>query len=187
MLADEHRRILLDVAVQSIRHGLAHGGPLPVRAEDFPEPLRALRATFVTLEREGELRGCIGMLEATRPLVQDVAANACAAAFSDPRFPPLRAAELPGLDVHISVLSPPEPLEFESETALVQQLRPGVDGLILDERGHRGTFRPSVWDSLASPWAFLEHLKLKAGLAPGYWSPTLRAWRYTTESFGDSG
>jgi AmmeMemoRadiSam system protein A len=185
MLANDDRHTLLAVARRAISHGLETGKALAVDSGEFSEPLRARRATFVTLERGGDLRGCIGTLEASRPLVQDVAANAYAAAFSDPRFPPLAAAELPDLTVRVSVLSPPAPLHFDSEADLVGQLRVGVDGLILEEGAHRGTFLPSVWESLSNPHAFLEHLKLKAGLAPGYWSPTLRAWRYTTESFGE--
>jgi len=185
MLADEHRRTLLRIARRSIAHGLEHGRPLEVDAQAFDPALQPLRATFVTLERQGELRGCIGMLEAIRPLVSDVAANAYAAAFSDPRFAPLRQDELEDLVVKISVLSPPEPVTFDSEADLLTQMRPGVDGLILSEGGRRGTFLPAVWESLPSAREFLTHLKLKAGLPPAYWSPTLRVERYTTESFGE--
>lgn len=184
MLSDAHRRRLLQVAAASIHHGLVHGRPLAVRAEDFPEELRPLRATFVTLNRQGNLRGCIGMLEAIRPLVADVAENAFAAAFRDPRFPPLGEGELDGLELHVSVLSAPEPMAFDNEADLINQLRPGVDGLILSDRGRHGTFLPSVWASLPAPRDFLNHLKLKAGLPADHWSASLRVERYTTESFG---
>lgn len=185
-LTESQRRILLDVARQSIRHGLEHDRPLPVNPADYDERLGTPGASFVTLHLGNELRGCIGSLEAHRPLITDVACNAYAAAFQDPRFPPLTAAELAGLKIHISVLNPPEPMECKSEEDLLQQLRPGIDGLILEERGiHRGTFLPSVWRSLPDPRQFLRQLKLKAGLAPDYWSDTLRVSRYTTESFGD--
>lgn len=183
MLDEGQRDTLLGVAEASIRHGLERGQPLPVTAGDYPQPLRPERATFVTLERSGDLRGCIGSLEAVRPLVEDVAHNAFAAAFSDPRFPPLSASELADLTVGISVLGPAEPMSFESEADLVRQLRPEVDGLILEEKGRRGTFLPAVWSSLPEPHRFLEQLKRKAGLPPDYWSPTLRVARYTTESF----
>jgi len=118
--------------------------------------------------------------------VQDVAHNAYAAAFSDPRFPPLAALELEleGLDLHISILSPPEPMQFVSEGDLLNQLRPGEDGLILRAGVRRGTFLPSVWESLPQPQAFLQHLKMKAGLAPDFWSDEVRVERYTTEAFG---
>ena len=175
---------LLALARQSIANGLQTGRPLAVHAQDYSPELQQWRASFVTLERNGQLRGCIGMLEAVRPLVIDVAENAFAAAFRDRRFPPLAADELPGLDLHVSVLSPSEPIKFDSEQALIAQLRPGIDGVILDERGRRGTFLPSVWDDLPEPRQFLRHLKQKAGLPADYWSETLRAFRYTTEMFG---
>ena len=133
-----------------------------------------------------QLRGCIGTLEACRPLAEDVSRNAWAAAFRDPRFPPLQESELAGLDIHISVLSEAEPVTFGSEQDLLGRIRPGVDGLILEERSARGTFLPSVWESLPEPEQFLAHLKLKAGLPADYWSASVRMWRYTTQSFGAS-
>jgi AmmeMemoRadiSam system protein A len=175
---------LLEVAEASIRHGLQQGRALEVDPLDYPPSLRQPRATFVTLNRHGELRGCIGSLEAHRPLISDVAHNAWSAAFRDPRFPPLATAEWPGLELHISILSPPEPLAVESRASLIASLRPGIDGLIVEEGGRRGTFLPSVWESLGEPHAFVSHLMLKAGLPADYWSQSLRISRYTTESFG---
>jgi AmmeMemoRadiSam system protein A len=182
----EERRMLLAVAAQSIEHGLNQDRPLDPDPHDYPAALQAIRATFVTLTIGGALRGCIGVLEAIRPLVVDVARNAFAAAFEDPRFPPLTRMELPRLEIHISVLSPPEPMHFSSEAELLEQIRPGVDGLILEDRGRRGTFLPSVWEQLQRPAEFFEHLRGKAGLPAGHWSDTLRVSRYTTESFGAS-
>ena len=178
------RATLLEVARASIRHGLDQGQALPVNPEDYPETLRLLRATFVTLEIGGQLRGCIGALAAYQPLVQDVAAHAYAAAFEDPRFPEVRADEFPKLELHISVLSPPEPLRFGSEAELLAQLRPGVDGLILHFRHYRSTFLPAVWEHLPDPYVFLAQLKQKAGLPLDFWSPELQAERYTAEYFG---
>lgn len=178
------RRTLLELAARSIAHHLTQGRPLVPALADYPARLRATRATFVTLQIDAALRGCIGALTAHRPLVQDVAHNACAAAFEDPRFPPVAAAELTRIDLHIAILSPPEPLRFQSEADLVGQLRPGLDGLILEDRGRRGTFLPSVWEQLPTPALFLEHLRRKAGLPAHHWSETLRVSRYTTESFG---
>jgi len=139
------------------------------------------RATFVTLEIGGQLRGCIGMLEACRPLAEDVAENAFASAFHDPRFPPVSPAELDALKISISVLSPPEEMVFSSEEDLLEQIRPGVDGLILQDGFRKGTFLPSVWEQLPEKEEFFGHLKRKAGLAPGHWSDTLRVFRYTAE------
>lgn len=184
-LSAEERAILLDLARRSIAHGLDHGTALRVDPADYPEPLRAERAAFVTLHRDGELRGCIGHLEACQALVSDVAENAFAAAFRDPRFPPLTRQEASRLAVHISVLSPAEPMTFSSEADLLAQIRPGVDGLILRDGFARGTFLPSVWESLPQPRDFLNHLKRKAGLPTDHWSDRIRVERYTTESFGD--
>ncbi|HEY5790998.1 MAG TPA: AmmeMemoRadiSam system protein A [Gammaproteobacteria bacterium] len=179
----EQRALLLYLARASIVHGLRSGEPLAPVLEALPAALREPRAVFVTLQRGGQLRGCIGSLQAHRPLANDVAANAFAAAFRDPRFPPLGAGEYPQLELHLSVLSPATPLAFASEAALLAQLRPGVDGLILSDGGRRGTFLPSVWEQLPEPAQFLAHLKRKAGLPESYWSETLQVERYTTESF----
>jgi AmmeMemoRadiSam system protein A len=175
---------LLDIAEASIRHGIGYGRPLSVSLKDYPHNLGEPGASFVTLNRDGQLRGCIGSLSPHRALAEDVAENAYAAAFSDPRFPPLREEELAGLDIHISILSAAEPMCFSSESELLQQLQPGVDGLIMEEGFRRGTFLPSVWEQLPSPELFLRHLKQKAGLPSDYWSDSLRVSRYTTHSFG---
>ena len=185
MLDAADQQTLLQVAADSVRHGLETGAALKVEVTEYSAALQQPGASFVTLNIQRQLRGCIGMLQATRPLVEDVAQNAYSAAFEDSRFPPLSDAEYDQLEYHISILNPSEPLEFESETDLLQQLRPGVDGLILEDRGQRATFLPSVWDSLPSAADFLRHLKMKAGLAPDYWSNTLRAQRYTVEEFGN--
>ncbi|MET0049326.1 MAG: AmmeMemoRadiSam system protein A [Sedimenticola sp.] len=183
MLSDEARRTLLALAEASIRHGLDKGTPLAVEVADYPEELQAERACFVTLNRQGNLRGCIGHLEAIQQLVKDVADNAFAAAFMDPRFPRLDPREMEGLEIHISVLTPAVPLEFNSEQELLSKMRPGVDGLILTEGMRRGTFLPSVWDQLPQPEQFLSHLKLKAGLPANHWSDEIKIYRYETESF----
>ena len=179
------RRTLLELARGSIGHGLTTGRPLDVAPSDYPDPLRQRLATFVTLHRAGSLRGCIGHLEAIAPLVRDVADNAFAAAFRDPRFPPLSEQELSDVHIDVSILSPPEPIAFSSEQDLIQQLRPGSDGLILRDHQARGTFLPSVWDQLPNPSDFLRHLKQKAGLPADYWSDSLTVARYHTESFGE--
>ncbi len=173
---------LLGVARESIAHGLDAGGPLPVRSADYEQTLRAVRASFVNLTIERALRGCIGALEATLPLVEDVAQHAFAAAFRDPRFPRLSRSEFPQLDLHISILTPNEPMQFENEADLLGQLRPGIDGLIIAQGCRRATFLPSVWESLPDPAQFLAHLKLKAGLGNRDSPEPLQAWRYTTES-----
>ena len=173
--------LLLDLARASIRQGAQAGRPLTVAQEELSEELVVPRASFVTLEKNGRLRGCIGSLEAWRPLAVDVAENAFAAAFRDPRFPPLQEDEVEELEIHLSLLTVPVAMTFSSEADLLGQLRPGVDGLILSEGQYRGTFLPSVWAELPTPQLFLTHLKHKAGLAADYWSPGVRIWRYETE------
>lgn len=183
-LPEAQQQQLLAIAKHSIEHGLHTGRPLVVNLSDYPAELAAKRATFVTLHSGGQLRGCIGMLEALRPLAQDIAENAFSAAFKDPRFPPLTPEEWPQVSIHLSLLTPAEPVAFASEADLIQQLRPHVDGLILVENSRRGTFLPSVWESLPSAREFLRHLKQKAGLPADYWSDTLKIFRYTAEYIG---
>jgi len=183
-LAQEHERLLLGLARASIRHGLSKGNPLPVDLTTLPTELTVKCATFVTLEKRGELRGCIGCLEALRPLAVDIATNAYAAAFRDSRFPPVSPNEIDELEIRISLLTPAEPIAFSSEADLLSQLVPGEDGLILEEGSQRGTFLPSVWESLPEPGEFLRHLKRKAGLPADYWSNSLKVYRYRSHTIG---
>ncbi len=182
-LTKPQQTVLLTLAWESIAHGLKTGKPLKINLDEYPPEFSVNRATFVTLERHNELRGCIGMLEAIRPLAEDVAENAFSAAFCDRRFLPLADHELADIQIHISILSPAEEMTFSSELDLLGQLRPNVDGLILQDGSHRATFLPSVWESLHAPMQFLQNLKQKAGLPATYWSKTIKAYRYTTESF----
>jgi AmmeMemoRadiSam system protein A len=131
--------------------------------------LQAVRATFVTLKRGGELRGCIGTLCATEPLAASVQRNACNAALCDPRFPALTAAELPGVTIEVSVLSAPRRLETTGAEELLRRLHPGVDGVVLCRGGARATFLPQVWEQLSRVEDFLRHLCLKAGLPRDAW------------------
>lgn len=170
---------LLRLAWDAIDHGLQTGRVLKPALDDAV--LQQPGASFVTLNLHGELRGCIGSLQAHQPLADDVARNAFNAAFQDPRFPPLDRSERDALTLHISILSPSQPIHFTSEADLLRQLRPGIDGLILTDGHRRGTFLPQVWKSLPQPADFLSHLKRKAGLPPDYWSPTLQVERYTVD------
>jgi len=181
-LNKDYQQKLLDVARASIQHGLQAGCALKINLADYPKVLLECRASFVTLELHQQLRGCIGRLEATRPLIEDVAQNAFLAAFQDARFPPVTIDELTELEIHISLLSERVPVIFCSEQDLISQLRPKIDGLILEEGQLRATFLPSVWEQLPEPKQFLRHLKQKAGLAVGYWSDTIKVYRYQTES-----
>lgn len=175
---------LLEVARSSIEHGLRHGRPLAVEAERFGAALRAPGASFVTLRRGETLRGCTGSLEPRRPLVVDVAENAFASAFRDPRFEPLALRELFHVRIHLSLLGPTEPLAADSEEALLAALRPGVDGLVIEEGGRRATFLPAVWEQIPDPRDFVAHLRRKAGLPDRGWSPALRVSRYEVREIG---
>jgi len=177
-LLQKHGDILLKLAADSIKHGLATGKPLPVNVDDFPEAVAAPGACFVTLKRGGQLRGCIGSVQAHRPLAPDVAVNAFSSAFRDHRFSPLTDDELDGLELSISVLSPHSPMSISGEQDLLDQLRPGVDGLIIEDGGMRALFLPAVWRQLPQPGQFLGHLKAKAGMAPDHFSPGFKAWRF---------
>jgi AmmeMemoRadiSam system protein A len=177
-----HAETLLQVARASIESGVRAGRALEVVPSEFAAPLRAVRASFVTLHVAGRLQGCVGSIEARRALVADVAANAYGAALLDPRSTPLRVEQIGELDVHISVLSPLEPLEVDSEASLIASLRPKLDGLVVREGERLGTFLPAVWESLPDPRAFVEEVKRKAGLPADYWSGSLRFFRYTAES-----
>jgi len=148
----------------------------------LPEPdhpaLHQPGATFVTLTQDGQLRGCIGSLEAWRPLCEDVEANARAAAFRDPRFASLAREELDRTRVEVSLLTAPVQLEYADEADAIRRMCPGIDGMIFECQGRRGTFLPQVWDGLPDPRQFFAHLKQKAGFPPGFWSPDVRLYRY---------
>jgi hypothetical protein len=135
-------------------------------------------ATFITLTRDGALRGCIGSLQATRPLGDDVAENAVAAAFRDPRFPPIAAAEWPDVRVEVSLLSTPKPMRFADEADLLAQIRVGEDGIILECEGRRATFLPQVWESIPDKRQFMGELARKAGLSDDTRLGRCRVWRY---------
>lgn len=180
ILAD-HKETLLHVAAASIESGIRNGRPLAVDPADYAEALREKGASFVTLKRSGKLRGCIGSSVATQPLIADVAEHGFAAAFRDPRFPPLTPEEVPGLALSVSVLSAPSQMAFEDEDDLLTQLRPRVDGLIIEDAGRKALFLPSVWETLPDAVTFVGHLKVKAGLSADHWTSGFKAWRFVAE------
>jgi AmmeMemoRadiSam system protein A len=147
------------------------------------EESRELGACFVTLTQHGQLRGCIGSLNAHRPLEVDLKVNAVAAALQDVRFARLTLAELEATDIEVSVLSSLETIHFSNEIDALAQLRPGVDGVVFEFRHSRSTFLPQVWEQLPNAQLFIAHLKQKAGLPPNFWSPDIRLQRYTVSKF----
>jgi AmmeMemoRadiSam system protein A len=179
----EAGRILIALARAAIARRLGMPATLPAANADW---LRAPGATFITLMRNGQLRGCIGTLEAHRPLADDVIANAAAAAVSDPRFEPLTPDELADTEVEVSLLSPAEPLPAGDETATLARLRPGIDGVIFEYGRHRSTFLPQVWAQMADAAEFMAQLKYKAGLPPDFWSDDIRLARYTVSKWREA-
>ena len=183
MMNREQQELLKQIAMDSVAYGLNHSSPLPVEIHDYPDELTALRATFVTLKINNQLRGCIGTLVAVSPLVVDVANNAYSAAFRDHRFHAVTKKEFPDLQYHISILEHPQTMQVKDEQDLLNQIKVGQDGLVLHEGQQRSTFLPSVWESLNDPREFIEQLKLKAGLPRHYWSDSIHFERYRVEEF----
>ena len=183
-ILSRHGEWLLKLAGHSVKTYLADGKQHTPNVAAAPAELARHGASFVTVEKEGKLRGCIGSLSAARPLVLDVAENAFKAAFKDHRFPPLSREEFEAgnLSLTVTVLGDLVPITFSDEADLVRRLRPGTDGLLIQESDKRGVFLPVVWESIPEPREFLKRLKRKAGFAPDYWSEGLEAWRFVTVS-----
>ena len=181
ILNDDNRDTVFAVMRRSIEQGLDNGSSYIPDSAEYPSPLNDKYAVFVTLKLKDNLRGCIGTTEAQMPLVEAAAYYAHAAAFSDPRFRPLSADEYPDVEISLSILTPATPMQFDDEQDLVSQLRPDIDGLIIEKDTRRATFLPVVWESLAQPPLFLAELKRKAGIrldeAPDH------AWRYSAEYY----
>lgn len=179
-LVAAHHRELLDLGLAAVGEELRTGQRLVLDVVDLPPWLGRRGASFVTLEGRAGLLGCIGSVEARRSLALDVAANARAAAFEDPRLPAVTTPDWPDLTLKVSVLSELEPMPAGSFDEVVGWIRRGTDGVLLAAAGHRGTFLPSVWEKLPDPEVFLLQLLAKAGLARESWPPDAKAWRYTT-------
>jgi AmmeMemoRadiSam system protein A len=183
-LTQDERKLLLALARQALVEGVS-GKPLqPLDLDALPEALRLPGASFVTLMRQGELRGCVGALEAYQPLAEDVRMHALGAALQDYRFPPVTPGEVPFLQIEISCLTPAQALEYENSFDLLTRLCPGVDGVILYDDVRRATFLPQVWEKLPDPAQFLDSLCLKMGAEPGLWRyKKLRVFTYQVEEF----
>lgn len=180
-LNSEQGKTLVAFARATLEHRLC-GGEKPLVPED--QALMAKAATFVTLNVAGHLRGCIGNLQPVGAIWQGICDNALNAALHDPRFSPLSPEEVARVDLHISILSPPQPLVFASGEELLSKLRPGVDGVILREGRRSATFLPQVWEQLPDAEQFLNHLCRKAGLPEGCWRKgTLEVFVYEVQSF----
>ena len=178
-LPREAGEVLLPLARSAIAGELGIGD---AARDDLPW-LKQQGACFVTLTEAGKLRGCIGTLRPHRALGEDVRGNAVAAAFRDPRFKPLIAADFPAIALEVSVLSPLQALAFSDERDALAQLRPGIDGVVLEYGHHSSTFLPQVWESFKDPGEFVAQLKRKAGLPPDLWDRGMKLMRYTVEKW----
>ncbi len=173
--------VLVAIARESIGEALGQARAREPVAHWLAQPA----ASFVTLRLAGELRGCIGSIDARRPLGEDVARNARAAAFSDPRFTPVTLDEFRRLGIEVSVLSPRKPLAAADEAQALAALRPGIDGVYLEYGDRSATFLPQVWESLPDPAEFLRALREKARLPAAFWDPALRLSCYTVRKYAD--
>ena len=183
-LTNEEKQTLLRLARSALEAGVRGAALQSLDLDGMPPRLRAHAASFVTLTTEGELRGCIGALEASQPLARDVCDHAVAAALDDPRFEPVRPEELAGIEIEVSRLTPPQDLEYRDPADLLEKLRPGVDGVILRDGGRRATFLPQVWEKLPDKPAFLDHLCDKMGAPADAWRTRhLQVQTYQVEDF----
>jgi AmmeMemoRadiSam system protein A len=183
-LDKRHKQELLDIAEQTLYYALESGRYITLTHGDYSPGLRMHGASFVTLYSYQQLRGCIGSLRPARPLLEDVAHNAYAAAFRDPRFDPLTAAEFHGIQIEISVLSPLQAIAFRGERDLLEQLQPNTDGLYIQYGTLKATFLPKVWESYPRKQDFLAQLKHKAGLmGMDFRGDSMSCYRYTVDTF----
>lgn len=183
-LSNEEKDILLKIARTAIQNALEGYPNKPIQVGELTEHLKEPGATFVTLTKNGELRGCIGTLEPYLPLYEDVREHAIAAALNDYRFPPVQPSELPLINIEISRLTPPQPLSYENPDELVHKLRPNIDGVVLQDGMQKATFLPQVWEKLPFPEEFLNHLCIKMGSPMDLWRrKKLQVFTYQVEEF----
>ncbi len=183
-LSDEEKKYLLKLARDTISNALNRLNEPAVDLDALTESLREPGASFVTLTMRGNLRGCIGSLEAHQSLALDVREHAYQAAFEDYRFPPLTKAELPDIHIEISRLTQPVELKYDAPLDLARALTPGVDGVILQDGFRRATFLPQVWEQLPQVESFLAHLCVKMGSTADLWQhKMLKVKTYRVEEF----
>lgn len=176
-------RVLIPIARSAISSAFGKAG---FHADEDLPWLHEKGASFVTLVQNKKLRGCIGTLEAHRPLLIDVKFNAQAAAFRDSRFLPLAEHELESTHIEISLLSPMQPIEFTDERDALAQLQPNIDGVVFEFGHHRSTFLPQVWEQLPDVALFMGHLKNKAGLNPEFWDEEVKLFRYSVQKWKET-
>jgi AmmeMemoRadiSam system protein A len=168
-LTEQEKNCLLQIARQALEQAVDQSKPAAHMVQSSSVRLQEPGASFVTLTVNGSLRGCIGALEPYQPLIDDVREHAMAAATQDYRFPPVTPQELAGIRIEVSRLTQPVPLEYSDAEDLLKKIRPQIDGVVIRDGIRRATFLPQVWEKIADPAEFLEHLCLKLGAAPDLW------------------
>ncbi len=185
-LTQTEKEILLKYAREALEVGVQGGKLSSINMEKLPERLREIGASFVTLTIGGYLRGCIGTLEASQPLIDDVREHTLAAAFNDYRFPPVRPEEVDQINIEISYLTPPIPLDYRDSNDLVNRLHPGIDGVVIRDGIRRATFLPQVWQKISDPEEFLSMLCRKMGVDANSWrTKKLEILVYKVEEFSE--
>ncbi len=186
-LSPEEKSYLLQLARHTIEAKLEQKSVPAPNSDSMSDNLKTLTGCFVTLHKEGQLRGCIGYLEGKEPLFQAVIDNATHAAFSDHRFSPVKKNELPLLDIEITILTPAQPLEYADSNDLLDKIRPHIDGLIIKKGYHQATFLPQVWEQLPKKADFLTYLCNKAGMAGDEWKKgEMNVFTYQAYYFSES-
>ncbi len=186
-LTNEEKKTLLSLARAALEAGVRGAAVPPVDLDAMSPSLRSPGASFVTLTIRGELRGCVGALEAYQPLAKDVCEHAVAAGLDDPRFQPVSPEELASIEIEVSRLTPPRALDYRDPPDLLERLRPGIDGVTLRDGGRRATFLPQVWEKLPDKAAFLDQLCAKMGASPDTWRTRhLQVQTYQVEEFHES-
>jgi AmmeMemoRadiSam system protein A len=185
MLPDQGK-LLLQIARSTISHVLCVRNHAATEVDETIPWLREPGASFVTLTCNGELRGCIGTLQAHQPLLADIKSNAVSAALHDPRFLPLSQGEVASVQIEVSLLTTPQSLDFIDEADALTQLRPGIDGIVFEYAHCRSTFLPQVWENYTQPQQFLAKLKRKAGLVEDFWAEGIKLSRYTVSKWREA-
>ncbi len=180
-LTHQEQSLLLELSKQSIDYGVVYGKPMELDSSIYSKRLRREQATFVTIELNNSLRGCIGQLRPIQPLVNDIVANSFSAAFKDPRFSAVTKNEAKNLNITLSLLNEPKELDFEGKENLFQRINIGSDGVIINDLGKTGVFLPVVWEMFPDPEEFFKKLKEKAGIPSNKWSSTLKVLTFSVD------
>lgn len=172
-IKDNYSDFVLDLCRKSIKYK-----NIDMKTLAYPQVFSEYGAVFVTLEKNGNLRGCIGSILPQRKLIDDIILNAQNSAYHDSRFSPVTKDEVDDLSIAVSLLTVPKPMKFKDEKDLLNQIRPNIDGIIIRDCGKQAVYLPSVWELIPDKKEFLNSLKVKAGLKPDHFSKTFEAYRF---------